>query len=262
MSARKKSATGRPANNTGASTPEPTADASVLRTDAEKALWTALCNHPGFTAAELADAAGIGGSTARRILSGWATTGAAHRDRHADNPRTAERWSPATETPATTAASTEPSQSTESTEPAGDLEPVQPASGIDTHESGSDDASSATESDDTVADAAPATGHQAAPQPPADTETTAPVTYTPAADPDVAAAPQKSPDRLAPGALRGEVEDHLRDAPEKEFTPHEIGKSLGRSSGAVHNALVKLTALGTARQTCTRPKKFALATGQ
>ncbi|WP_223273456.1 hypothetical protein, partial [Nocardia cerradoensis] len=98
-----------------------------------------------------------------------------------------------------------------------------------------------------------------APAAPTGTETAADI---PGPQPDVAAAQEESPQRLAPGALRGEVEDHLRDSPDTEFTPHEIGKVLGRSSGAVHNALVKLTTLGTARQTCTRPKKFALAPGQ
>uniref|UniRef100_UPI002458663E hypothetical protein n=1 Tax=Nocardia cyriacigeorgica TaxID=135487 RepID=UPI002458663E len=68
------------------------------------------------------------------------------------------------------------------------------------------------------------------------------------------------PDKLAPGALRGLVEDHLRDHPGQEFTPHQIGKALGgRSSGAVHNALVRLADSGVAEMTTTRPKKFALA---
>ncbi|MBF6399210.1 hypothetical protein IU438_25865 [Nocardia cyriacigeorgica] len=65
--------------------------------------------------------------------------------------------------------------------------------------------------------------------------------------------------RLPAGALRGQVEDFLRDNPGKEFTPHQIGKALDRSGGAVHNALVTLTTHGTARQTGTAPKKFALA---
>ncbi|WP_158271281.1 hypothetical protein [Nocardia sp. MDA0666] len=56
------------------------------------------------------------------------------------------------------------------------------------------------------------------------------------------------------------MEDFLRDHPDDEFSPHEIGKALARSSGAVHNALARLTTLGTARRTSDRPKKFALAT--
>ncbi|WP_067902655.1 hypothetical protein [Nocardia vaccinii] len=269
MSARKKTTTERPTKNTTTHgtktattrptesatppTPEPTTNAPVLRTDSDKALWTALGTHPGFTAAELAGAARISGSTARRILTGWATSGAARRDRDPDNPRAAERWSPATTAPAAPADTV--------TEP----EAVQP-------DAGSENVSTATESDDDVSsdavpgDAAPATGTPVPPEPATArgqrAETTAPATDTPDSGADAAAAQQESPERLAPGALRGQVEDHLRDAPEKEFTPHEIGKSLGRSSGAVHNALLRLTTLGTARKVSDRPKKFALAAGQ
>ena len=50
-----------------------------------------------------------------------------------------------------------------------------------------------------------------------------------------------------PGALRDLVEEHLRKFPEAAFTPHQVGKVLTRSAGAVANALDKLTALGTAR---------------
>ncbi|MGW5520661.1 hypothetical protein ACWEVC_38645, partial [Nocardia africana] len=260
MSTRKKNTTKRAAKNAAQTTPAPAtepaaADSPVLRTDSEKALWTALGNFPGFTAAELAGAAGIAGSTARRILSGWAAAGAARRDRDPDNPRAAEHWSPTAptepHTPADTTSAPDTAQPDAATNP------------------GSDTAPTATESTDdtpTAPDAATATGTQAPPEPaaaaPTGTVTTAAAADTPAGDPDAAAAQEESPQRLAPGALRGEVEDHLRDSPDTEFTPHEIGKVLGRSSGAVHNALVKLTTLGTARQTCTRPKKFALAPGQ
>ncbi|WP_280385111.1 hypothetical protein [Nocardia wallacei] len=247
MSTRKKNTTKRAETRATETTPEPAASAPELTTDNEKELWAALENHPGSTAAELADAAGIAASTARHILTGWAKTGAAHRDRDPDNPRAAQRWTPtAPPDPAVPAAEPHP-------EP--DAEP------------GSDTASTATESADDAPTPEPAPGTQAPPEPPAagptGGETTAPATDTPDGGPDAAVGQQESPERLAPGALRGQVEDHLREAPAgKEFTPHDIGKALGRSSGAVHNALVKLTDLGTARQTCARPKKFTLATGE
>ncbi|WP_156755865.1 MarR family transcriptional regulator [Actinokineospora pegani] len=66
-------------------------------------------------------------------------------------------------------------------------------------------------------------------------------------------------DRLAPGALRGLVEDFLRDNT-GEFSPNTIGKALNRSSGAVHNALEKLVASGYATRTSDKPKKYAIAT--
>ncbi|MFD4439886.1 hypothetical protein ACFWPK_08910 [Nocardia sp. NPDC058519] len=86
----------------------------------------------------------------------------------------------------------------------------------------------------------------------------APVAPAPPAEPAAADA-ESTAERLPAGALRGQVEDYLRDNPGKEFTPHQIGKALDRSSGAVHNALVKLTKDETARQTGTAPKKFTLA---
>ena len=66
--------------------------------------------------------------------------------------------------------------------------------------------------------------------------------------------------RLAPGALRGLVEDYLRDHPGEEFGPTAIAKALGgKSSGAVSNALDKLVEDGTAVKTQDTPRRFALA---
>jgi hypothetical protein len=65
---------------------------------------------------------------------------------------------------------------------------------------------------------------------------------------------------LAPGALRGKVEDYLRDHPGEEFGPTAIAKALsGKSSGAVSNALDKLVADGVAVKTKESPRRFALA---
>jgi hypothetical protein len=73
-----------------------------------------------------------------------------------------------------------------------------------------------------------------------------------------AAATTDKASRLGKGALRGMVEDYLRANPGKEFSPNAIGKALGRSSGAVFNALVKLVGDGYAVQTQDKPKRFAL----
>jgi hypothetical protein len=62
-----------------------------------------------------------------------------------------------------------------------------------------------------------------------------------------------------PGALRDLVEDHLRTFPGTAFTPHQIGKVLTRSAGAVANTLDKLTALGTAQLACDKPRRYRLA---
>ena len=63
-----------------------------------------------------------------------------------------------------------------------------------------------------------------------------------------------------PGALRDLVEEHLRKFPGTAFTPHQVGKVLTRSAGAVANALDKLTALGTAQMITDKPRTYQLAT--
>jgi hypothetical protein len=62
-----------------------------------------------------------------------------------------------------------------------------------------------------------------------------------------------------PGALRDLVEDHLRKFPETAFTPHQVGKVLTRSAGAVANALDKLVSLGTAAMVAEKPRTYRLA---
>lgn len=62
-----------------------------------------------------------------------------------------------------------------------------------------------------------------------------------------------------PGALRDLVEEHLRTFPDAAFTPHQIGKVLTRSAGAVANALDKLVGLGTAELASDNPRSYRLA---
>ena len=62
-----------------------------------------------------------------------------------------------------------------------------------------------------------------------------------------------------PGALRDLVEEHLRKFPDAAFTPHQVGKVLTRSAGAVANALDKLTGLGTAELASDKPRSYRLA---
>ncbi|WP_037364717.1 hypothetical protein [Amycolatopsis orientalis] len=59
-------------------------------------LRTALRRNPGKTARELADLAGIGGSTATKLLAVWATDGQAVRltDEDNDGRKAAARWAP------------------------------------------------------------------------------------------------------------------------------------------------------------------------
>lgn len=61
-----------------------------------------------------------------------------------------------------------------------------------------------------------------------------------------------------PGGLRDLVEAHLRQFPGAAFTPHQIGKVLSRSSGAIANALDKLVSLGTAELAADKPRSYRL----
>jgi hypothetical protein len=62
-----------------------------------------------------------------------------------------------------------------------------------------------------------------------------------------------------PGGLRDLVEQHLRKFPDAAFTPHQVGKVLARSSGAVANALDKLVSPGVAELACDKPRSYRLA---
>jgi hypothetical protein len=72
-----------------------------------------------------------------------------------------------------------------------------------------------------------------------------------------------SAERLPSGALRGMVEDWLRDHFGEQAGPTKIAKDLGgKSSGAVSNALDKLVKDGVAVKTQDKPRRFALAPAQ
>ena len=59
-----------------------------------------------------------------------------------------------------------------------------------------------------------------------------------------------------PGQLRDLVDAHLLAHPGTDFTPHQIGRVLDRSSGGVANALDRLTALGRAHLTSEKPRRY------
>ncbi|MBF6366888.1 hypothetical protein IU469_14305 [Nocardia puris] len=237
--------------------PEPAtvavAEVPALHSAEARALWEALESHPGSTTAELAKMAAIETIAARHLLTEWELAGAVWAAIDPGNPG-AGNWTagakpdPAPAAPAVTGVSDtapaepEPVPAAPATPEAVVPEPAAPA-----EQTGPADPAPDTTAETPVA--APTGDEPAAgaPQPPA------------AADNGAAADAESTAERLPAGALRGQVEDFLRENPGKEFTPHQIGKALNRSSGAVHNALVKLTDGGTARQTSTAPKKFTLA---
>jgi hypothetical protein len=75
-----------------------------------------------------------------------------------------------------------------------------------------------------------------------------------------AASGRRAAPATRPGALRDLVEEHLRKYPGTAFTPHQVGKVLTRSAGAVANALDKLVSLGTAQMVTDKPRTYQLTT--
>lgn len=65
--------------------------------------------------------------------------------------------------------------------------------------------------------------------------------------------------RLGKGELRAMVLAHLQAQHDEAVTPTAVAASLGRSAGAVSNALMKLTVEGAAVQVGEYPRRFALS---
>jgi DNA-binding transcriptional MocR family regulator len=80
--------------------------------------------------------------------------------------------------------------------------------------------------------------------------------------PEAVTAPAETPiaaqgaPRLAKGALRQMVADYLQANPGLEITPGRVAKHLGRSTGAVSNAMDTLVEKGQARLTKDSPRTF------
>ncbi|TDB96896.1 AAA family ATPase [Actinomadura sp. 7K534] len=85
--------------------------------------------------------------------------------------------------------------------------------------------------------------------------TTVPTTPTAAAPATTAPAPA-APGRLGQGELRRRVAVVLSDLPGDVFTPGEIARALGRSAGAVGNALAALTDRGEAELVSASPRRY------
>ncbi|TWP46038.1 MarR family transcriptional regulator [Lentzea tibetensis] len=263
------STTGSP--RTLQSVPEQTAAAKV-RTDTEDKLWEALHATPNSAASDLSVAAKIGKSTAQKILVKWAADGSVTRTAGIaeGGRRAADLWA-ITEVDTTQADPTP--VDTPAAEDADATDTTQAAPDVPDAEDATDTEGDSVEPTDTAADEA---------QAPVDTEVADPVEAEPVVaevtDPAAADGPDgattdvdpstkggadatgEKAARLAPGALRGMVEDYLRDHPGEQFGPTAIATALGgKSSGAVSNALDKLVEDGVATKTLDKPRRFALA---
>jgi DNA-binding MarR family transcriptional regulator len=152
-----------------------------------EALLGVLADRPGATAADLAEAAGIGRSTAGKLLASLQAEGRVVRQPggRQGGRRTADRWTLPT-TP------TNPTQ-----------------------------------------------------QPDAETA-------------DQALRPQPGAGRLGAGELRRLVLACLADRPGQALSPTAIAKTLGRSAGAVSNALRTLAGQGAVVQTQAKPRRYTI----
>jgi DNA-binding MarR family transcriptional regulator len=260
-------------------------------------LWAALHARPGGTAEELSADAGIGRSTATKILARWVAEGTAARVPTAGK-RSASRYviptpgdgaladptdATASATVALHGAQQIPSDTTTtdtvetSGSPDTEAEPGLNGSQLDTTPGIELDDGPAAEtnppdiaSDAVVEAAAPPDAVDSEPVPATtcepDVAADAPLDVTGGTndksggtEPTQAVATGRSA-RLAPGALHGMVEDYLREHPDEEHGPTKIGHDLGRSTGAVSNALERLVNSGYAVRTKDRPKRYSLAT--
>ncbi|GAB3000815.1 MULTISPECIES: hypothetical protein [Amycolatopsis] len=254
----------------------------------EDKVRAALTDNPGSTTAKLAMAGGVGRSTAAKILARWDRDGTAIRTA-GDGPRNPDTWTLAPSTSDTAAPDIDEAQTDTTAPPSTD----QPTDDTDIDGTVEDpgateaatDADGSTAEDTTAAVPGPEAGSDAddtnvaadtTPAPPTDGDGTIPPPDTAQVDPvDGAAEPEPSSaaapvvsesadtaatdkDRLPKGGLRALVEEYLTEHPGETFGPAKIGKELGRSGGAVNNALEKLVTDGYAIKTCEAPKRFAI----
>lgn len=67
-------------------------------------------------------------------------------------------------------------------------------------------------------------------------------------------------ERLGRGALGALVREYLATRPDEDLGPTQVGKALGRSQGAVANALARLEAAGEARLVTVSPRRYRIVT--
>ncbi|AQW48265.1 MarR family transcriptional regulator [Streptomyces violaceusniger] len=248
---------------------------------AAAALWAALNAHPGATSATLAQTAGLGRSTTTKALRHFEQTGLARRESAAPdgNGRPASHWhpTPTTADEASTPPETQDEPSTDNNdgqeppaEPNDQATPTTDAptrsddSSVDGDRNGIQDDRHRPEAETNpaneplqgteVGDSSPP---EPAPEPPAG-KAVPPVTPEPTQPNSTITSGSKV--RLARGALRDMVVDHLTAHRGEAFTATGISRVIEKSSGAIANALVTLAQRGITEQVTERPRTYRLAT--
>jgi DNA-binding transcriptional ArsR family regulator len=210
------------------------------RTPSVEAILDALRQNANATATELAEAAGIGRSTAGKTLATLEAQGrvSRQRDTSGSGKTIPDRWTLISDAPADHTGRAEPGQQAAAEVLLDEL--------ADTTETPGGAPSGEALS--------PATGTS-------DADATAATTQS-APDADLSPGEATSSSaRLRPGALRSLVQAWLAERPGQAFTPTRIGKELGRSAGAVGNALAAMTDQGEVVQTSQKPRMYAIAEG-
>lgn len=237
--------------------PEPLSSLS----GAPAAIYTELVTAPGVTAAELALAAGLGRSTTGKALVTLEELGLAVRKAggHEGARRTPDHWHPiqpgtSQEKEAETANATEPDPTAAPT----------PTAGPTPGNNGGQTPTEAMQDDRPEPSAEVATTRENTTEPAPGTPEGITVKARSSSDrPNTATPPtlggQKL--RLAPGALRQMVIDHLHAHPGEAFTATKISRVIGKSSGAIANALVTLTSQGITEQVGEQPRTYRAAAG-
>jgi predicted Rossmann fold nucleotide-binding protein DprA/Smf involved in DNA uptake len=208
---------------------------AAARTPSIQAILDALRQRQGATTAELAETAGIGRSTAGKTLATLEAQGRANRQHGtAKSGRPApDRWTLRTDA--------------DRGEPA-----PQPAA-----EPAAEALTAATSTAPSGSDATPATS---TPNDSDEAEQATATTNRPGADADQPAGRATGTgQRLRSGALRGLVRGWLAERPGQSFSPTRIANELGRSAGAVGNALATMTQQGEVVQTSRKPRRYAIA---
>ncbi|MGW5697937.1 MarR family transcriptional regulator [Streptomyces asiaticus] len=261
------------------STAEPDRPGVRQLSGAAATVWAALNTQPGATPAALASAAGVGRSTTTKALRHLEQTGLARRESAAPDGsgRPASHWHPIA-VPDDEVSSLPETQGQPSADINGDQKPPvrrnHHATPIIETPSHRDDTSvsgdrNGCKEDQQRQDAEAGSVNEPVQETEAvDLPTPTPAREHAAADAESPVAPEPIPSptitsgskvRLAPGALRDMVVNHLTAHRGEAFTATGISRVIEKSSGAIANALVTLTKRGITEQVTERPRTYRLA---
>lgn len=269
----KKKTTAKPAPT---ETDAPTADAPALAPAAQIVL-ALMDAENATTAAGLAERAGLARSTVTKALGALLDQGLAVRQDggHEGARRIADRWfaAPGATPPPAATDDGQPGAQPDTGDESACLDGADDEAVLNAESAEDGDADGASDETEPNAEpAAPEASRAAEPSEAVDPGTAeapandpdavdgqSPDEAVAGADPDRAPVAPDSGDgapRLGKGELRSMVEAHLRENPDRDWTPTAVSKVLGRSAGAINNACVKLAETGSVTTFPDKPVRF------